>query len=291
MAISSVKATVNGVTSTLTLNSSTGAYEGNITAPAKSSYSQTGGYYSVTLTAYDDAGNSATISAADNDALKLVVVETTPPTFTPTYPTNGATIISAQPNISWTVTDNDSGVNASSIGLKIDGTDYTGTITKTASSGAYACVASPTLTDGSHTLTFVAEDNDGNEGTSSITFKVDTTAPQLVVSQPADDCKVNVDTIVVSGYTSDSLSTPVSVTVNGITVTVDSEGYFTTTVSLSEGNNTITVVATDAVGLSTTVTRTVNYNNTPPEIDSFTLSPNPVNAGQTFLVSVVVHDE
>ena len=58
MAVNSVKAVVNGTTYTLTLNSSTGAYEGTITAPSKSSFKQSGGYYGVTVTAYDDYGNS-----------------------------------------------------------------------------------------------------------------------------------------------------------------------------------------------------------------------------------------
>ena len=40
MAIKTVQVTINGVPTTLTLNSSTGKYEATITAPAKSSYIQ-----------------------------------------------------------------------------------------------------------------------------------------------------------------------------------------------------------------------------------------------------------
>lgn len=291
MAISQVRATIDGVTSTLTLNASTGAYEGNITAPSRSSYNETGGYFNVSLTAYDDAGNSTVVSAADFDELKLYVKEATAPTITAVYPTNGASITSAQPNISFTVADSDSGVDADTITVKVDDEAYDGTITKTESSGTYTCVFAPTLTDGSHTIAYSCDDNDGNMGTLSISLKVDTTAPQLVISSPADDEAVNTDSITVTGYTSDLVSTPVTVTINGTAVTVDGSGYFSGDVALTRGDNTITVVATDAVGLQTTVTRKVNYNDTPPQFDSFTLTPNPVNAGQIFIVSVMVHDE
>ena len=48
MGVKQVKAVINGVTTVLTLNSSTGKYEATITAPAKSSYKQTGHYYCIT---------------------------------------------------------------------------------------------------------------------------------------------------------------------------------------------------------------------------------------------------
>ena len=46
MAVKKVEAVINGQTYTLTLNSATGKYEATITAPAKSSYNQTGGVLS-----------------------------------------------------------------------------------------------------------------------------------------------------------------------------------------------------------------------------------------------------
>lgn len=59
MSVKTVQAIVNGQTVTLTQNSSTGKWEGTITAPSKSSYNQTGHYYPVELQATDDAGNIA----------------------------------------------------------------------------------------------------------------------------------------------------------------------------------------------------------------------------------------
>ena len=45
MAVKTVQAVINGVTTTLTLNSNTGRYEATITAPAKSSYNVNSGHY------------------------------------------------------------------------------------------------------------------------------------------------------------------------------------------------------------------------------------------------------
>jgi len=45
--------------------------------------------------------------------------------------------------------------------------------------------------------------------------------------------------------------------VNGVAVPVAADGTFSTTVDLTEGENAITVVATDALGNTTTETRTV----------------------------------
>ena len=56
MAIKTVQVTINGVPTTLTLNPQTGKYEATITAPTKSSYNQSGGYYNVTVKATDAVG-------------------------------------------------------------------------------------------------------------------------------------------------------------------------------------------------------------------------------------------
>ena len=79
-----------------------------------------------------------------------------------------------------------------------------------------------------------------------------------------------------------------SVTVNGKSVNVASNGSFSTIVQLEEGENTITVIATDAAGKSTTVTRTVTLDTTAPVIQSVTLTPNPVDAGATYIITVAV---
>ena len=66
MSVKTVQAIINGQTYTLTLNNDTGKYEATVTAPAKSSYNQSGHYYPVTVKATDDAGNVTTKDAVDS---------------------------------------------------------------------------------------------------------------------------------------------------------------------------------------------------------------------------------
>lgn len=283
MAIKTVQVTINGVPTTLTLNPQTGKYEATITAPTKSSYNQSGGYYNVTVKATDTAGNSTSKDATDGtlgSKLKLVVKEKVAPTIIVTYPTASATTTNNKPTFTWKVSDDDSGVNSNTIGITIDsGSKITSGITKTATAGGYECSYTPAtaLSDGSHTVKFNASDNDGNAATQkSVTFKVDTVPPTLNVTSPAEGLVTN--------------NATVTVKVNGTAVTVDASGNFSTTVTLTEGSNTITVVATDSAGKATTVARKVTLDTKAPTITDVSITPNPVDGGKTFVIAVSVTD-
>lgn len=303
MAVKTVQTVINGQTYTLTLNSSTGKYEATITAPSKSSYTQPGHYYPVTLKATDVAGNATTVTTSDatlGSALQLKVKEKVAPAITITSPTAGAYITNSKPTIKWKVTDADSGVNPATIGITIDsGSKVTGdTITKTAVTGGYECTYTPStaLADGSHTIKFDATDFDGNAATQkSVTFKIDTVPPTLSVTSPVDGLVTNNAAVTVKGTTNDATSSPVKVTIKlnsgaAESVTVGTDGSFSKALTLAAGSNTITVVATDSAGKSTTVTRTVTLDTTPPVIKSVTITPNPVDCGKTFVISVEVTD-
>ena len=297
MAVKTVQATINGQVYNLTLNNSTGKYEATITAPSKSSYNQSGHYYGVSVKATDDAGNVTTKDAADatlGSSLRLQVKEKVAPVITITYPTASAFITNANPKIAWKVTDDDSGVNPDTIALTVDGKAVAAAdITKTAVSGGYECSYTPktALGDGEHTITATASDYDGNAASAkSVTFTVDTIPPTLNVTSPAEGLVTNQSSLTVTGTTNDVTSKPVTVTVNGASVTVNSDGSWSKTITLTNGNNTITIVATDRAGKTTTVTRTVKLDTGAPVIKSVTLTPNPVDAGKTFVISVEVTD-
>lgn len=300
--ISTVKAKINGQDYDLTLNATTGKYEAVITAPTKSSYTiNDGHYYDVQITASDTAGNSTAVDSSDatlGSSLKLVVKERTAPVITIKSPTSGATLITNKPVITIEVTDNDSGVNTDTFKLVIDnGTEIAWSAgTATAITGGYSWTYTPAtaLADGSHTIKVDVSDNDGNAATQkSATIKVDTTPPTLNVSAPTDGMWTNETTGTVSGVTNDETSSPVTIviTVNGTdqgTVTVDSDGNFSHSVTYTEGTNTIVVKATDSAGKESVVERTVNVNTTPPVIKAVTITPNPVSAGSTYTISVEV---
>ena len=298
MAIQTVKATINGQEYDLTYSSGTGKWTATITAPNKSSYNQPNHFYDVTLKATDDAGNAVTKDSTDStlgDSLKLYVKEKVAPTQSITYPTANALITNNKPTITWEVRDDDSGVDPDSIKLTIDSNAAITTgITKTPVSGGYDCSYTPstTLADGQHTIKVDASDHDGNASIqTSVTFKIDTVAPTLNVTSPTENFITNQSSITVEGTTNDVTSSPVTVTINDEPVTVQSNGSFSKQITLSEGENTITVVATDGAGKSTTVTRHVTLDTGGPVFKSVTITPNPVDGGQTFIIEVEVEDD
>ncbi len=302
MAIKIVQAIINGTTYTLTLNSQTGYYEADITAPAKSSYNiNSGHYYPVTVKATDTANNVSTVNDTHSTlgaSCRLIVKEVTKPVISITAPTDSQRMTNNKPTVTWTVTDDDSGVNPDTIGITIDsGSKVTSGITKTAITGGYRCsyVIPSALSDGSHTIKCDALDYDGNAATQrGVTFIVDTVPPALSVTSPVNNLVTNSKTITLSGKTSDATSSPVLLTVklnsgSAQTVDVGSDGAFSKTLTLTEGANTILVTATDSAGKTTSITRTVTLDTKAPVISEIIL-PSKVNAGASFKVQVKVTD-
>lgn len=302
MAVKTVQAVINGQTYNLTYNSTSKKYEATVTAPSGSSYPKEGHYYPVTIKAEDEAGNLETKDAADSTigaSLRLVVKEKVAPVIVITSPTANSLIINNKPIITWKVTDADSGVDPDTISLTIDsGAKITAGITKTAITGGYQCTYTPSeaLADGAHTIKFNASDNDGNAASQkSVAFSIDTVPPTLSINSPTNGLITNQAACAVAGTTNDITSSPVVVTIklnNGSeeTVTVASNGSFNKNLTLENGENTITIKATDSAGKSTTVTRTVTLDTVAPVIKSVTLAPNPVDAGATYVISVEVTD-
>ena len=298
MAISSVRAQINGTWYTLTL-SGTNTYTATVTAPGTTSFNRSGGYYDVTVEATNTAGTVITQNASGLDGLKLFVKEKVPPVITIVSPTSGAAVVNNKQPVTFTVVDEagGSGINLSSLVVKQDSTAVAAsTITSTAITNGYSVTYTPAtaLVDGSHTVTISVSDNDGNAATAkSTTYKVDTVPPTLNISAPANDLVTNSASLVVRGTTNDAISSPVTVkmTLNNVdqgSVTVDTAGTFTKTLTLVNGLNTIVITATDAAGKASSVTRTVTLDTSKPVVKSAVISPNPVDAGATMVITVVV---
>lgn len=299
MAIKSVQAIVNGQAYTLTYNSSTGKYESSITAPGKTSYNQSGGYYNVTVKATNDAGTVGTADASTLSGLKLVVKERVAPVITILSPSSGAYVTSNKPAVVFTVVDeaDGSGINIGSLVVKQDGSAVASSAISSAKiTNGYQVTYTPAtaLGDGKHSVTIDVEDNDGNAAVQkSTTYTVDTVPPTLNISAPAENLITASSALTVAGTTNDSTSSPVTVkiTLNGAdqgAVTVSSSGSFTKSVTLAEGANTIVVTATDAAGKSSSVTRHVKLDTSVPKITAATITPNPVDAGATMIVAVTI---
>lgn len=301
--VKTVEVTVKGVKYTLTIDSATGKHKVQATAPAESSYTQPGHFYGAIVKAVDEAGNVTTIDTSSDssfgDNSRLVVRENTAPVITISAPTAGALLVNNKPQIKFKVTDNDSGVNPDTIKITIDtGAAITSGIAKTEIAGGYECTYTPAsaLSDGQHTIKVDAKDFDGNAATQkTVTFKVDTVPPVLSVASPVANLITNKAACTVAGTTNDVTSSPCKVTIklnNGPAeeVAVNADGSFSKALTLANGVNTIVVVSTDSAGKTSTVSRTVTLDTTPPTIKSIVISPNPVDAGKTFTITVEVAD-
>lgn len=299
MAIKTVRAQINGQWHTLTLNPSNGRYEAEITAPSVTSYNQPNHYYNVTVEATNDAGTTVSASGTTIPGLQLQVRERIKPVVTITSPSNGARITNNKQPVLFTATDetNGSGVDLSSLVVKLDDVAVPSEqISNSAITNGYSFTYTPAeaLSDGSHTVTVDISDHDGNTADQkTTTFIVDTVAPTLNVTAPTEGYITNTAELTVVGTTNDVTSSPVTVkiTLNSAdqgAVTVNTGGAFSKQITLAEGANVIVITATDAAGKSTSVTRNVTLDTSQPAITSATITPNPVDAGKTMLISVVI---
>lgn len=287
MALSTVTVTINGSTYNLTKGSGN-TWTATLTAPGSTSFNLANGVYPVTVTATNTAGTTVSDSSYG-----LRVKETVPPVITISSPTSGARVTNNRQPVVFTVVDEagGSGVDISSLVVNVDGTAVTSGVVTTAITNGYSVTYTPAsaLADGSHTVTVNCSDNDGNAATEKSTqFVIDTIAPTLNVTSPQNNSITNKAACVVSGTTNDATSSPVTLTVNGSAVTVGANGAFSTTITLAEGVNTITIVSTDSAGKSTTVTRTVTLDTSAPVISSISIAPNPANTGESMVVTVVI---
>jgi len=322
-AVSSVTVVLNG--ETVVLESQDGlTWTKTCVAPDASSYNLTGGYYPLTVTATYETGTSTTVSGtsdttdANYDATlspqcRLVVKETYRPTISIAQPANASYFKTAAQPFELTIVDNAngqtagySGVNPSTISVTIASVKLSQSTTLsysdlttgnmiTAITGGYKIEGSHTFDDSDDwTITVNASDYDGNAAIAATsTFTIDTEAPALSVSAPLDNLKTATATIAISGTTSDTSAgaVVVSVTVDGVdfgTLSVGQGGAFSGTITLpSVGEKTIVITATDVAGNATSVTKKVLYDSDAPVIRSVTMVPNPVDNGQTYIITVV----
>lgn len=303
MAIATVRVQINGTWTTLTYNSSTGAYEATITAPSTTSFNRTGGYYPVTVEAKNTAGTVTTVNdshATLGSACKLRVREANKPAVTIVSPTSGARVTNNKQPVVFNVTDESggSGIDIQSLVVQLDDREQNElTLEKTAITNGYRYTFIPgiALSDGEHRFSAQVSDNDGNTSSLvSMVFTIDTVAPSLNVTSPAEGLLTASTSVVVAGTTNDATSSPVTLTMAldggaAQSVTVGTNGAFTKTFSsLSHGSHSVAVTARDSAGKTTTVTRSFIVDTSVPVISRITISPNPVDAGKTMTISVVV---
>lgn len=287
MALTSVQVQFNGTWYSMILDSSTGLYKATLTAP---STPQDG--IPVVVRSVNSGGYQA--QAETSVDIKLEIV---PPVVTITSPTEGGWYTNAQTPVSFALTDNEggSGVDLASLSFVLDGTALGSTapgMVCTADGNGYTCTYTPpsALSEGAHSVTISVSDLAGNAATpASVSWNVDTVDPALEVTSPQAGLVTNNSSLTISGTASDATSGLVNVTINGSPVAV-TDGAFSQTVTMEEGQNEYTIIATDAVGHTSTVTRSVLLDTEPPAFVSVTIQPD-MSAdplGGQFLITVVL---
>ena len=166
---------------------------------------------------------------------------------------------------------------------------------KTAITNGYQFVYTPqsVLSNGDHTITINAQDNDGNAATPvTAKIKVDTIPPSLNLTSPIEGLITNSKTVRLTGTTNDETSSPVTVTakLNGVDVGAITltNGAFDKGITGQEGNNVLVVTAKDAAGLSTPVSRNFKIDTSVPKIKSVSISPNPADASGSVAIELEI---
>ncbi len=311
MAVKTVHLYMNGKHYNLGFNATTGYWEIATTAPTVSSWNLTNNKYGITILVEDEAGNSKQVDRNDStfgSTLELRVLETEKPIVEMISPAPGAIVTLSKPTIEFTVKDKigGSGVNKNNIAIRIDANDLifpwadqdvTFSSVDEYNSATLTYKLETPLSEGEHKIEIYCADNDGNFSDTKVsTFKVDTAPPSLNLSSPAKDAWYNSTTVLVSGTTSDALSNPVTIKASlnvspKQTITVEPDGSFSAELTGGiEGDNIISVTATDSVGNSSMVTRSFKIDTKAPTIEEITVTPNPVNVGATYTIRVKASD-
>jgi len=257
------------------------------TAPYAVSWNTTttaNGSHALTAVARDAAGNITTSSAV---TVTVNNVDSTAPTVSLSAPAGGATV-SATISVTASASDN---IGVAGVQFKLDGANLGAEDTASPYSVSWNTL---TASNGSHTLTAVARDAAGNTTTSSpvtVTVTNDTASPTVSVTAPAAGSTV-ADTVTVSASASDDIGVVgVQFKLDGANLgaevtTAPYQVSWNTTLGVN-GSHTLTAVARDAAGNSTTsaaVAVTVNnVDGTAP-----TVSITAPAGGSTVLGAVTV---
>jgi hypothetical protein len=197
------------------------------------------GIHSLIVRLSDIAGNSTT-----SEQGVRTVLDTTPPTISILSPMDGAFLAVTNPQVSASLADAGSGIDATTARLLVDDIDFTAEAAISATSLTWT-PAEP-LAETAHRVTVESMDHSGNKSAASISFIVDATPPVLTLDAPADGLRLNGTQVQVTGAAADE-NRGLRLEVNGQPVDATT-GQFQVTLPLAEGTQAVTVRAVDAAG-------------------------------------------
>ncbi|WP_342375581.1 Ig-like domain-containing protein [Myxococcus stipitatus] len=232
-----------GATVTVTVD---GTVVGTTTAAANGSWTVPGiatlgeGPHTVTATAEDEAGNTAT------DTNNFTV--NTQTSVSITTPAEGAVLTNG------VVTYAGTAEPGSTVTVTVDG-NVVGTVTAQPD-GSWSLPGPASLADGPHSVTATADDGSGNTASDTNTFRVDTQTT-VTISNPADGA-VLTDGVVTYTGTAEPGAT-VTVTVDGtvigtVVASLDGNWMLPGPAALADGPHSVTATAEDEAGNTATDT-------------------------------------
>jgi|HubBroStandDraft_3_1064219.scaffolds.fasta_scaffold00489_4 RHS repeat-associated protein len=182
-----------------------------------------------------------------------------PPTLSIRSPQPGSFVRSHTPALELSWSDIGLGVDASTLAVSAGGPPLP--LQCSYRPDGATCTPSTALPEGAVVLTATVQDFAHNTSQpATVAFTVDTTPPQIALSQPADGALTNQRDLLVSG----TLSEPSSLTLNGLPVAVRADLTFAQGITLHEGANPLFLVATDRAGNVAQLARTVTLDTLPP---------------------------
>ena len=193
---------------------------------------ETFGLHTINARATNNLGNTATDSIT-------ITINGTSPIVKIVSEENNSTINMG----SFTVKGTASGSDLANVTVSIDGGAFASAVGT--SNWSYSTSA---LSDGTHTIVAVAEDNAGNTGTSEISYE--TGLPTISILSPIPNAQLSTtEPIIVGSATGDSLAN-VTISIDGGTFTLASgtTSWSFSVPALPSGNHAITAKVTDGSG-------------------------------------------
>ena len=208
------------------------------------------GDYTLAATVTDALGRTASASVAFS-------IDLSPgPTVAITAPADGDTVSTTTVDVTGTVTGSSVTVTVNGVPAPVTG-------------GIWTAPAVPLAADDLTTLVASATDAAGRTDTAAVTVFARTGAPQVVILEPSDGATTNRSTIDVAGLVlgGPDATADGTVDVAGTAVALDSTGAWRALdVALADGQNALTVSATDGFGRTGSASVTVTVDRHPPTI-------------------------
>jgi len=231
------------------------------------------GGYSITLTAFDGAGNSGTSSLN-------FTVDNTPPTL---YGNINPNLLRSGDSLTLQVS---SDPDTSSITALIQGVTYS--LTKQANGTWKLIYKVPSLDDGDYPIQLTATDNAGNQGTNTLTFTVDNTPPTPTGTAAPNLVKLGSN--IVLRILSSLDTAKVTAHINGtiLNLVKQSDGSWRSEYAvplLPDGPQSVLLNAFDNAGNTGSATLTFTVDNTPPKLNG-NITPEQVVAGKKLKITV-----